>query len=66
MNFDNYSLEPTIYDEMFLPEGTPRPEAQVLYEALRELSGAGPDGNPGQGEPDLFQRKHLLHRLRRR
>ena len=39
MNFDNYSLEPSIYDEMFLPGGEPRPEAQVLYEALSELSG---------------------------
>ena len=39
MNFDNYSLEPSIYDEMFLPEGDPRPEAQILYEALTQMSG---------------------------
>ena len=38
VNFENYDLEPSIYDEMFLPEGEPRPEAQVLYEALSQMS----------------------------
>ena len=38
MNFDNYSLDPAIYDEMFFQEGSPRPEAQILYEALSQLS----------------------------
>ncbi len=38
MNFDKYNLDPAIYDEMFFPEGSPRPEAQILYEALSQLS----------------------------
>ena len=38
MNFDNYNLDSAIYDEMFLPGGAPRPEAQILYEALSQLS----------------------------
>ena len=38
MNFDNYTLESPVYDEMFLQDGRPRPEAQVLYDALSQLS----------------------------
>ena len=38
LNFDNYTLEPSVYDEMFLSEGAPRLEPQVLYEALSQLS----------------------------
>ena len=38
MNFDEYLLDPDIYDELFLPDGTPRPHARVLYNALKEFS----------------------------
>ncbi len=38
MNFDNYNLDPSIYDEMFLPDGTPREHCQRLYEVLTRLS----------------------------
>ena len=38
MAFDNYTLDPAIYDEMFRPEGAPRPHARLLYDALGELS----------------------------
>ena len=39
MDFDGYQLDPSIYDEMFLPDGQPREHAQRLYDALRRLSG---------------------------
>ena len=38
MNFDNYDLEPSIYDEMFLSDGTPREHCQRLYDTLTQLS----------------------------
>ena len=38
VKFDDYDLNPSIYDEMFLPEGAPRPHARLLYDALNELS----------------------------
>ncbi len=38
VKFDDYELNPSIYDEMFLPEGKPRPQARVLYDALNQLS----------------------------
>lgn len=38
LNFDKYTLEPAVYDEMFLLDGTPRPEGQVLFEALSHLT----------------------------
>ncbi len=38
MDFDTYDLEQSIYDEMFLPEGTPRDHCGTLHEALKELS----------------------------
>ena len=40
MNFANYSLDPSIYDELFAPDGSPRPHAQLLFEALNHLSSA--------------------------
>ena len=38
MDFDNYDLDPSIYDEMFLPDGTPREHCRRLYETLTQLS----------------------------
>ncbi len=38
MDFDAYDLEPSIYDEMFLPDGTPRGHCEPLREALTQLS----------------------------
>ena len=38
VNFDHYDLNPSIYDEMFLSNGQPRPHAQLLFDALNQLS----------------------------
>ena len=38
MDFDRYDLDPSIYDEMLLPDGTHRAHCGELYETLRELS----------------------------
>ena len=38
MDFVGYGLDPAIYDEMFLPDGTPREHCQQLYDTLSELS----------------------------
>ena len=38
MKFDAYSLEQSIYDEMFLTDGTPRQHCSPLYHTLREIS----------------------------
>ena len=39
MNFDRYDLDATVYDEMFLSDGTPREHCRALHDALRRLSG---------------------------
>ena len=38
MHFDAYDLNAAIYDEMFLPDGTPRDHCRELYDTLRRLS----------------------------
>ena len=38
MEFDGYDLDPAVYDEMFLPDGSPREHSRQLYETLTELS----------------------------
>ena len=38
MDFDGYELDPSIYDEMFLPDGQPREHARRLHDALTRLS----------------------------
>ena len=38
MSFDNYKLDPAIYDEMFKQDGEPRDHAKALYDALGRLS----------------------------
>ena len=38
MEFDAYSLDDSIYDELFHPDGIPREQCSQLYQALRELS----------------------------
>ena len=38
MDFDIYDLSPSIYDEMFLPDGMPREHCRQLHEVLRRLS----------------------------
>lgn len=38
MDFDTYTLDPSIYDEMFLPDGSPREHCKQLYETLSEIS----------------------------
>ena len=40
MNFNGYDLDPSIYDEMFLPDGTPREHCRQLHETLLRLTGA--------------------------
>ncbi len=37
MDFETYELENAFYDEMFLPDGTPRDHCRYLYEALLRL-----------------------------
>ena len=37
MNFDNYKLEPSVYDEMFQPDGAPREHCRRLHETLTQL-----------------------------
>ncbi len=38
MDFDEYNLDPSIYDEMFFADGTPREHCQLLYQTLDRLS----------------------------
>ena len=38
MDFDTYNLDPSIYDEMFLADGSPREHCKQLYETLSEIS----------------------------
>ena len=38
MDFDNYDIDSSIYDEMFLSDGTPRERCRQLYETLTRLS----------------------------
>ena len=38
MDFDTYDLDPSIFDEMFLPDGTPRGHCEPLRETLTQLS----------------------------
>lgn len=38
MNFDIYDIDPSIYDEMFLADGSPREHCKHLYETLTEIS----------------------------
>ena len=38
MHFDAYDLDAAIYDEMFLPDGTPREHCRELYDTLCRLS----------------------------
>ena len=38
MDFDEYQLDPSVYDEMFLTDGAPREHARVLHDALGRMS----------------------------
>ena len=38
VKFENYDLDPSIYDEMFLPDGAPREHCKQVYETLTQLS----------------------------
>ena len=38
MDFDTYELDPSVYDEMLLPDGAPRDHCRPLYDALRRMS----------------------------
>ena len=38
MDFDSYDLDPSTYDEMFLPDGAPREHSRQVYEALTQFS----------------------------
>ena len=38
MSFDGYQLDPSVYDEMFLPDGAPREHARDLHNALSRMS----------------------------
>ncbi len=37
MDFNDYSLDPAIYDELLLPDGAPREHGRQLYDALHEF-----------------------------
>ena len=41
MTFEDYDTE-SFYDEMFLPDGSPRPEARQLVERIEGSSRATP------------------------
>ena len=38
VKFENYDLDSSIYDEMFLPDGAPREHCTQVYETLTQLS----------------------------
>ena len=38
MDFNDYSIDPAIYDEMFLPDGEPREHSRQLHQALADLT----------------------------
>ncbi len=38
MDFNDYSIDPAIYDEMFLPDGAPREHCRLLQQALTYLT----------------------------
>jgi uncharacterized circularly permuted ATP-grasp superfamily protein len=38
VDFDTYELDPSVYDEMLLPDGTPRDHCRTLYDALCRMS----------------------------
>ena len=38
MDFNDYSIDPAIYDEMFLPDGAPREHCRLLQQALSDLT----------------------------
>ena len=38
MDFDVYDLDPSIYDELFFPDGTPRSHCEPLHETLAQLT----------------------------
>ena len=38
MEFDTYDLDASVYDEVFLPDGSPREHCAALHESLRALS----------------------------
>ena len=38
LDFDSYNLDPAFYDEMFLPDGTPREHCRELYNTLLGLT----------------------------
>ena len=40
MDFAGYELDAAVYDELFLPDGTPREHSRVLHDTLRKLSTA--------------------------
>ncbi len=37
MNFDAYDLDAAFYDEMFMPDGTPRAHCHALFDTLRRM-----------------------------
>ena len=55
MDFDNYDLDPAIYDEMFLQDGTPREHCQQLYETLTQFSAEELEQHPGAGRPLVLE-----------
>ena len=38
MDFNDYSIDPAIYDEMFLPDGAPREHCRLLNQALADFT----------------------------
>ena len=65
MDFDAYSLDDSIFDEVFHPDGLPREQCSQLYQALRELSVEEITTIPGACYALILERRHHIHRLRR-
>ena len=63
MNFDIYDIDPSIYDEMFLADGSPREHCKHLYETLTEISPGGSCQHPGARYALVLERGHHLHGL---
>ena len=55
MDFENYDLDPSIYDELLQPDGTPWQHCQQLCEALRGFSAEELADVQGRVTPFVFQ-----------
>ena len=66
MEFDAYTLDAGVYDELFEAAGAPHPHCRDLHDWLRRLSAQEVGGIQEWGHPLVPQRRDHVHRLRRR